>query len=84
MAYGDSQAMGPIGAVAAGLYHSHSNFGSEPLRRPRIEPVSSWLLDPFRLSHDGNSSIVHFLKNFTNIILESHFIKKLDCIIRFH
>ena len=30
MAYGDSQARGRIGAVAASLYHSHTNVGSEP------------------------------------------------------
>ena len=29
-AYGGSQARGLIGAVAAGLCHSHSNAGSEP------------------------------------------------------
>ena len=29
-AYGSSQARGLIGAVAAGLHHSHSNAGSEP------------------------------------------------------
>ena len=29
-AYGSSQARGPIGAMAAGLYQSHSNTGSEP------------------------------------------------------
>ena len=29
VAYGGSQARGPIGAVAAGLHHSHSNSGSE-------------------------------------------------------
>ena len=29
MAYGGSQARGPIGAVAAGLRQSHSNMGSE-------------------------------------------------------
>ena len=29
-AYGGSQARGPIGAVAASLYHSHSDAGSEP------------------------------------------------------
>jgi len=29
MAYGGSQARGPIGAVAAGLRHSHSNTRSE-------------------------------------------------------
>ena len=30
MAYGRSQARGLIEAVAASLYHSHSNAGSEP------------------------------------------------------
>ena len=33
-AYGGSQTGGPIGAVAAGLHHSHSNVGSEPHLRP--------------------------------------------------
>ena len=33
-AYGGSQARGPIGAVAIGLHHSHSNTGSEPHLRP--------------------------------------------------
>jgi len=50
VAYGGSQARGLIGAVAAGLCHSHSNAGSEPLRfltrwaRPGIEPETSWFL----------------------------------------
>ena len=30
VAYGGSQARGLIGAVAAGLHHSHSNMGAEP------------------------------------------------------
>ena len=30
MAYGGSQARGRIGAVAAGLHHSHSNTRFEP------------------------------------------------------
>ena len=30
VAYGSSQANGGIGAAAVGLYHSHSNLGSEP------------------------------------------------------
>ena len=34
MAYGSSQARGGIGAIAAGLCHSHSNKGSEPRVRP--------------------------------------------------
>ena len=28
-AYGGSQARGRVGAIAAGLHHSHSNAGSE-------------------------------------------------------
>ena len=34
MAYGGSQARGPIGAVASGLHHRHSNSGSKPHLRP--------------------------------------------------
>ena len=34
VAYGGSQARGPIGAAAAGLRHSHSNVRSEPHLRP--------------------------------------------------
>ena len=33
-AYGGSLARGPIGAVAASLGHSHSNWGSEPRLQP--------------------------------------------------
>ena len=36
-AYGGSQARGPIGAVAAGLCHSHSNSGPEPCGRPTTQ-----------------------------------------------
>ena len=34
MAYVGSQAKGPVGAVSAGLGHSHSNARSEPRLRP--------------------------------------------------
>ena len=34
-AYGGSQARGQVGAVAAGLHHSHSNMGSEPRLQPK-------------------------------------------------
>ena len=34
-----SQANGPIGAAAAGIYHSHSNVGSEPLVQPMLQLV---------------------------------------------
>ena len=63
VAYGGSQARGQIGAVAAGLHHSHSNARSEPSAtyttthgnaislthwvRPGIKPASSWMLVRF-------------------------------------
>ena len=34
VAYGSSQAMGGIGAVAASLHHSHNNAGSGPHLKP--------------------------------------------------
>ena len=34
VAYGGSQARGPVGAVATGLRQSHSNAGSEPHLQP--------------------------------------------------
>ena len=40
MAYGCSQARGLIGAVAAGLCHSHSNTGSEPCLRPTPQLIA--------------------------------------------
>ena len=42
--YGGSQARGPIGAVAAGLHHSHSNTTSELHLRPT--PQLTAMLDP--------------------------------------
>ena len=47
-AYGGSQAGGPIGAVAAGLYHSLKNEGSEPRLLPT--PQFTAPLDPY-LTH---------------------------------
>ena len=44
VAYGDSQARGQIGAVAAGLHRSHSNAGSEPYLR--LTPQLTAMLDP--------------------------------------
>ena len=43
-AYGGSQARGLLGAVAAGLHHSHSNAGSEPHLGPT--PQLTATLDP--------------------------------------
>ena len=42
MAYGESQARDLIGAVAAGLDHSHSNLGSEP----HLQPTSQLMETP--------------------------------------
>ena len=36
-AYGGSQARGRIGAVAAGLHHSHSNMVSKPCLQPTAQ-----------------------------------------------
>ena len=59
-AYGGFQARGQMGAIAAGLCHSHnSHMGSEPRLqstpqlvamldlRPLIKPASSWMLVRF-------------------------------------
>ena len=43
-AYGGYQARGPVGAVAASLYHSHSNMGSELHLHP--VPQLMAMLDP--------------------------------------
>ena len=43
-AYGDSQARGGIGAVAAGLSQSHSNATSEPHLQPTSQLMAT--LDP--------------------------------------
>ena len=43
-AYRGSEARGPIGAVAAGLHHSHSHSGSEPHLQPT--PQLTTMLDP--------------------------------------
>ena len=48
MAYGGSQARGPIGAVAASLYHSHSKARSEP--HLQTTPQLTATLDPNLLS----------------------------------
>ena len=40
-AYGGSQARGLFGAVATGLYQSHSNAGSELRLRPTPQPMET-------------------------------------------
>ena len=44
VAYGDFQGRGLIGAVAAGLHHSHSNAGLELCLRPTPQVMA--MLDP--------------------------------------
>ena len=44
MAYGDSQSRGLIGAIATGLFQSHSNAGSKPHLQPTPELTA--MLDP--------------------------------------
>ena len=46
MAYGDSQAGGLIGIVAAGLHQSHSNMGSEQGSTAKWDPQLTATLDP--------------------------------------
>ena len=41
VAYGGSQARGPIRAVAASLRQSHSNTGSEPRLQPTPHPTAT-------------------------------------------
>ena len=53
MAYAGSQARGPIGAVAVGLRHSHSNAGSQPNLQPTLQLTA--MLDP-RPSEGGQGS----------------------------
>ena len=59
MAYGGSQAGGQIGAVAAGLHHSHSNMGSELYLRPtpqllaKTDPVAQQLMNPTSIHEDS-------------------------------
>ena len=40
-AYGGSQARGPIGAIAAGLHHSHSNARSKPHLQPKPQVTAT-------------------------------------------
>ena len=46
VAYGSSQARGQIEAAAAGLCHSHSNWGSELRLQPTLQLVAAPTLNP--------------------------------------
>ena len=41
VAYGGSQARGPIGAVASGVHQGHSNSGSKPHLQPIPQPTAT-------------------------------------------
>ena len=41
-AYGGSQVRGQIGAIAAGLHHSHNNVGSELRLQPTPQLTAMW------------------------------------------
>ena len=53
VAYGDSQARGPIGAAATGLCHSHSHLRSKPCLQPTSQLMA--MLDP-QPSEQGQGS----------------------------
>ena len=78
VAYGGSQARGPIGATAAGLCQSHSHMGPEPHLRPTPQltatpdPLSEArdrthiIIGPsqvcYPLSHNGNAGFIQTLR----------------------
>jgi len=53
VAYGGSQARGPIGAVATGLRQSHSKVGSEP----RLQPTPQ-LVNPLSKGRDRTCNLM--------------------------
>ena len=54
MAYGSSQARGPIGAAAAGLCHSHSNAGSELRLQPTPQLMAMLDSQPTEQGRESN------------------------------
>ena len=60
-AYGSSQAMGRIKAIAAGLCHSHSNAGSEPHLQPILQLQQCWILNPLSKA-----------RNLTSILMDTN------------
>ena len=51
MAYGNYQARGQIGTIAAGLNHSHNNTRSEPHLRPTPQ-LTGQILNPLSEARD--------------------------------
>ena len=62
-AHGGSQARGQIRAVAAGLYHSHSNARSEPCLQSAPQPQQRRILNP-----------LHKASNGTHILMDSSWV----------
>ena len=59
--YGGSQARGWVGAIAAGLYHSHSHVRSKPHLRPTPQLHSSWqrqVLNPLSKARDQTRNLM--------------------------
>ena len=52
VAYGSSQARGPVGVTAAGLQHSHSNTRSEPCLQPMSHLWQCQFLNPLSKARD--------------------------------
>ena len=50
--YGGSHARGQIGATAAGLHHSHSNVGSEPVCDPHHSSQQGQIFNPLSKARD--------------------------------
>ena len=45
MVHGNSKARSPVGAAAAGLFHSHSKARSEQLLWPMLQPAATPILN---------------------------------------
>ena len=58
VAYGGFQARGRIGAVAAGLCHSHGNMGSKPRLRPTPRSRQCWILNPLSETRDQTCNLM--------------------------
>ena len=72
VAYGSSQASGPIRTVAASLHHSNTGSGSlTHWARPGVEPASSWMLVRFvnRRGMTGTPESVFLMFDFWSLAI---------------
>ena len=58
LAYGGSQARGPIGAVATGLQQSHSNAGTEPHLQLHHSSQQRWIINPLCKAGDRTHNLM--------------------------